>query len=92
MLNWNATVEEMELINKIADRAIAVATSLGVGYPKMDAVMDITACHSNATPLRLAELLAADDFNFNHDAFGIRANINRNTGQLENCFLPRFAS
>ena len=52
--------------------------------------MDFTAVHANGNPLRLADLLAADDFNFAHDAFGIARHLNRTNGQLENCFLPRF--
>lgn len=52
--------------------------------------MDIRACHANGTPLRLEELLRADDGNFGHDVFGIRRYIDRTTGQLTDCFLPRF--
>jgi hypothetical protein len=53
--------------------------------------MDITACHLNGCKLDLAKLLAADDFNFAHDVLGIRRHIDRETGQLMNCFRPRFA-
>lgn len=91
MLKWTHSKEEMELQSKIADRAVAMAAKVGCKYDKLTALMDIDACHSNGTPLKLSELLAADDFNFAHDVFGIRANINRYTGQLENCFLPRYA-
>ncbi len=54
--------------------------------------MDITAAHRNGCPLKLDELLKAEDFDFAHDVFGIRRYINRKTGKLENCFLPRFSS
>jgi hypothetical protein len=53
--------------------------------------MDITACHLNGCPLRLGELLGADDANFAHDVFGIRRHLNRETGKLEDCFCPRYA-
>ncbi len=43
-------------------------------------------------PLRLADLLAADDFNFAHDVFGIMRHIDRRTGRLDNHFVPRFCS
>ena len=33
----------------------------------------------------------ADDFNLMHDVTGINAHINRYSGKLERCFLPRFA-
>ncbi len=83
---------EARLIHKIAARAVNMAIGAGLDYPMMDADMDITACHVNAFPLRLDELLHADEFNFSHDVFGIRRHLNRETGQLENCFVPRFAS
>lgn len=53
--------------------------------------MDVTACHANGCPLDLEKLLHADAFNFSHDVFGIARYINRNTGKLENCFVPRCA-
>ena len=54
-------------------------------------VMDLTACHANGNPLRLAELLAADDGNFAHDIFGINRHLNRQTGELMDCFSPRYS-
>lgn len=53
--------------------------------------MDIIATHANGCPLRLLGLLEADAFNFTHDVCGIRRHLNRNTGKLENCFVPRYA-
>ena len=84
--------EEVRTINKIAHRAVAMAASAGIEYPVMDADMDTPACHVNGCPLKLDALLAADEFNFAHDVFGIRRHINRRTGKLENCFLPRFSA
>ena len=71
--------------------AIAVKASRKFGYPLMDVEMDITACHANGNPLKLHELYNADEFNFAHDVCGIRQHINRKTGKLENCFLPRYS-
>lgn len=90
-MKFNATAREFELMNSIADRAVRMAAKLGIAYLKQDALMDINACHSNGCPLRLREFLAADDGNFGHDVFGIRRHINRTTGALEDCFLPRFS-
>ena len=53
--------------------------------------MDYTACHVNGCPLDLTAWFAADDFNFLHDACGIRDHLDRNTGRLTNHFHPRFA-
>ena len=83
--------QEARTISAIAQRAVAIAATAGFKYEFMDADMDITACHVNGNPLRLDELLAADEFNFAHDVFGIRRHIDRETGKLGNCFSPRFS-
>lgn len=91
MITWTKDKDTMELESKIAKRAVKMAIDLNVQYKQMTAIMDIDACHSNDCPLKLQELLEADDSNFAHDVFGIRANIDRTTGKLQNCFLPRYA-
>ncbi len=90
MINWKASKKDVDLIQKITDRAMGIAKAQGVKYKRQDAEMDIAAVHCNGNPLRLEELLAADEFNFSHDIFGIRRHINRETGKLNNHFLPRF--
>lgn len=89
---FTASKPEMVLINKIANRAVALAIELGMNYDKMDATMDLEACHSNGMPLDLPKLLAAPKGDFGHDVFGIRRFIDRNTGQLTQCFVPRCAA
>lgn len=91
MLSFKVTRPEAEIVNQIAKRATAMASSYGVEYDVMDAHMDVTACHANGNPLKLKELLEADDANFSHDVFGIRRHIDRETGELKDCFLPRFS-
>lgn len=61
-----------------------------VRVTRMDVEMDLSATHATC-PLRLAELADADDFNFSHDMGGIRRHLNRQTGELEDFFVPRFA-
>lgn len=88
MINFDSTKEEMELITKITKRAVAV-------FPEMDYMslsMDITATHLNGCELKLAEFLNSGDSDFNHDICGIYSNLNRGTGMLNNCFLPRFSA
>lgn len=85
----------MDLVTKIADRAMALQHRLAPiprynrGRETMTWHMDLLAAHNNC-PLDLTQLLDADDSNFAHDVFGIRRHINRETGELENCFSPRF--
>ena len=82
---------EAKAIQKIAVRASALAKAYGLNYTVLEADMDITACHANGCPLDISALLAADLANFSHDVMGIRRHINRKTGKLENCFVPRYA-
>ena len=92
MINWTTKDPQTTTLQlDIARRAKKMADTMGTRYTFLDIVMDLDACHSNGCPLRLADLLAADDANFAHDIFGIRAYMNRQTGKLENCFLPRYA-
>jgi hypothetical protein len=91
MIKWTTSPEEMELESKIARRAVVMARQLKTEYKLMDCIMDLDACHNNGCPLKLQELLDADDTNFAHDVFGIRSNISRYSGKLENCFLPRYS-
>lgn len=84
------TRREYEVINAIAERAVALAASMGLDWNKRDALMDIMAAH-DAIPLKLDDLLAADNSNFAHDVFGINRHLNRQTLRIEDCFLPRFA-
>ncbi|MBL0922423.1 MAG: hypothetical protein IBJ10_09895 [Phycisphaerales bacterium] len=90
-INWKASPTDVKKIDSILDRAAAVWPYYGEPEGRKEAAMDLTACHCNGTPLDLDALLAADDFDFAHDLFGIRENINRKTGELDNCFLPRCA-
>ena len=89
--NWKTTRSEAELIIQIAKRASKMAAKAGWKYPVLEADMDVTAAHLNGCPLKLAELLDASDGDFSHDVFGIRKNINRETGMIENYFLPRYS-
>lgn len=90
----DATDADLAIIGQIAKRAYRQAKkALGkfITRDALDYHMDITAVHLNGCPLRLADLLAADDFNFAHDIAGIARCLDRETGKLQNHFLPRFA-
>ena len=92
MINWHTTKEELESIVRIAERAKIVADNHGYDVPYREFLMDLIACHANGCPLALEELLNAGAFDFSHDVWGIRQHINRETGQLEHCFIPRYAA
>lgn len=92
VLSFEVSREDARIIREIARRASLLATEHGVEYAVADAEMDLTACHANGMPLDLQKLLTADNGNFGHDVFGIRRHLDRTTGQLKDCFVPRFAA
>jgi hypothetical protein len=81
----------LDLIKKIADRAVAVYALHDIRADRMTIVMDLTACHFRAQKLRLDDLLAADEFNLMHDVGGINRHLDRENSVLMNCFSPRFS-
>jgi hypothetical protein len=84
------TKEDNAKIVNIVRRAsdIVREKKLKATFDRMDTVMDISAVHLK-TPIDLDRLLEFDDFNLLHDVFGIIRHINRETGELKNCFLPK---
>lgn len=82
---FNSTFDELETIRDIVTRA----QKLLLTTDRLSSIMDIDACNSNGTPLDLNLFLAFDDSDFIHDFTGITSNINRLSGKMENCFLPR---
>lgn len=92
-INFRVSEGERDLISRLADRASILAKKQGVKrFDKTACMMDLTATHANGCPLDFDRLLVADDFNFSHDIAGIQRHLDRSTGQLTDCFLPRFAA
>ena len=90
MINWNLPSAEARLITAITRRAEKLSEN-PMQFDVLGCEMDITACHLNGCALDLKRLLKADNFNFAHDVYGIQRHIDRETGKLIDCFLPRFA-
>lgn len=80
------TPAEQATVEAIVHRAYTA----GIISDELSFEMDISAACVHC-PMRLADWLAADAFNFAHDVIGIRHHINRTTGELDRTFLPRFA-
>jgi hypothetical protein len=90
MINFKVSDEDMDMIENIAERA---HKTIYKDFPQQtfaDTIMDLCATH-NHCPLKLYDLWLAPKFDFDHDVLEIRTNLNRKTGVLENCFLPRYA-
>ncbi len=94
--NFETSTEDRDLILKIAKRAHKMASDTAIQVPGahipdvMTITLFIAAAHANGCPLKLQELLDADNFNFAHDVFGICRHLDQETGEIEH-FLPRFA-
>ncbi len=89
MIDWSkATKEDITLIDKIVAR---IEREEMFYADRMTMFMDVQAAHATC-PLKLSELLDSPKMDFAHDIFGIARNINRETGEIENCFLPRYAA
>lgn len=86
-VRFDAKRRDTALIDRIVERAAASGL---LGSDRLSLEMDLTATHLNGCPLDLGALLGADEFNFAHDVCGIQRHIDRNTGKLTRCFLPRF--
>jgi hypothetical protein len=90
-VSFECPESERKIVRAIARRARDLLLEYGVDRPALDIDMDIVATHCNGNPLRLNDLLAADDFNLMHDVSGIARFLNRETGKLEGFFSPRFS-
>jgi hypothetical protein len=83
----HVTAAELAVIDAIVNRA-------RVHFPdreERDVKMDVLATHLTK-PLRLNELLDADDTNFVHDIVGIERHLDRQTFTLRGGFSPRFTA
>jgi len=86
-IKFNVSKRETEQIEAIMNRFEKDCPT----FDRLSFYMDLAATHANGTPLNFESLLAFPDFDFLHDCYGIIDHINRKTGQLEDCFLPRCA-
>ncbi|MCH8035295.1 MAG: hypothetical protein IH950_16270 [Bacteroidetes bacterium] len=93
MIEWNkfkTTKEDYELINQIVYRVINEGVFFE--YKKENFEIDLTMdleCAFNNDGINLQKLLEFSDMDFAHDVHGIYFNLNRQTGKLENNFVPR---
>lgn len=89
--NYVASKEDARAIDQIVARALESFTDYPLPHVKMHLEFDLTLCHANGCPLKLRELLTAEDEGFWHDLDGIAQHLDRRTGELGECFVPRFA-
>jgi hypothetical protein len=90
-VSFTASKADYRLISKIAARAVRLAEAADIAVDFQEMQMDLLACHANGCRLDMQRLIDAPDGEFGHDVFGIRRFLDRQTGQLGGCFVPRFA-
>lgn len=88
-INFSCTTEDRVLIGKIITRYASMVPAKT--FDKISLEMDLVACNNNACKLDFEAMLNGQEFDFMHDIVGLRRHLNRLTGELEDCFLPRFA-
>jgi hypothetical protein len=68
-----------------------MAKTLDPSLDLLSIQMDLEACHTHGCPLDLERMREAKKSDLMHDVAGIRRHLDRDTGELRDCFLPRFA-
>lgn len=92
MPSFNCSDADLRIIRQITTRSRNLLANMGVDRSSLDIQMDLVATNANGNPLRLADLLAADNTNLLHDVCGIAKHLDRNTGKLADGFRPRHSA
>jgi len=88
-IRFDVSDKEFDLIDRVLDRC--EAEDITLPCDRMEHAMDLSACISNGCPLDLERMLEwPNKFDLAHDIWGVNRHIDHNTGQLRDCFLPRF--
>jgi hypothetical protein len=90
-ISFEVSKEDQDLIDKIIKRFLETPEFKTIPWGVLNIIMDLTACKANGTPLDFEPLLSYDNFQFLYDIGGIRNYLNRETGRLEDFFIPRSA-
>lgn len=92
MVEFSMKKPELEIVQKIAERVERLTAEMqidGMQYDRHELVMDLDAAYTSAGPFNLTRLLESPDADFLHDIYGVRRHIDRKTGKLTGCFMPR---
>lgn len=87
---FDVSPDDSRLIHKLAVRMVSLFIHSGVQVSLLECEMDLTAAH-NSCPLDLLAMLNGSSLDLSHDLGGIRRHLNRRTGEIEGCFVPRFS-
>lgn len=88
-MSFVVAAEDRKPLDAVVDRAEGLA--LLNGRRRFDLWMDLAVVNANGCPLDFERLAEFPDFDFAHDVVGIQMHLDRTTGQLGRCFVPRCA-
>ena len=85
-------MDDFDLVCLIVDRAEELDFE-PASYDRSGLIFDLMSANGkNENPkLDYYAMIRFEDGSFMHDVCGIYENLNRTSGKLENCFLPRCA-
>jgi hypothetical protein len=91
MIDWNGSKKEYQLVDQIVERSEPIFKKLKIDIDIPKLRMDIIACHLNHHKLDLDAMVTSNSISdVYHDVRGIACHIDRETGKLKDCFVPRF--
>lgn len=90
-VSFSVSLEDQRLITRCVRRACDIGLIFDEDESRISLNMDLCAAKAQGCNIDFQKMLGFDSFNFAHDIVGIRKNLNRRTGELMNCFLPRAA-
>lgn len=90
--NWHVDRKDRKTIEQIAERAVRALAAQGLRMDCESIRMSLLVCHANGCPLRLMDLLNAHAASLLSDVSRIYKHLDRETGQLMDGFVPRFAA
>lgn len=92
-VNLDVPSDVRALILRVAIRAEdEIFKKQNVKVDRLGLVMDLSAAYANNNKIDFHALLGFPEYDFAHDVTGIMRYLNRETGILEECFVPRSAT
>lgn len=88
---WILEPKDENIIAQIIERAVSIAKSNSALFDELQYEMSLVACHKHCVPLDLECLLNAPEDLFFLELNCLYWNLNKETIQFENGYVPHFA-
>ena len=90
-VSFDVSEEDRALIADIVERAVAEGLVEDAPDAREWLRLDLSTCKAQGCDIDFARLLGFGPFSFSHDIQGIINTLDRDTGRLMWCFIPRSA-